>query len=62
MRSFYPVEQVESVFILAEEGYNKPQIGRELGVTQPCISYILSGKRWSNHPASIEYRSKKSVV
>lgn len=50
-------DKVESIFILAKRGLNRTQIAKEIGVSQPCISQILAGKRWSDHPASILYRS-----
>lgn len=54
-------DKVDEIFDLAENGYSVSDIARELNVTQPCISQIISGKRWKEHPRSIEYFSKKEL-
>ena len=51
-------EQVESIFTMIERGYSETLIAKKFGVSQPCISQILSGKRWKAHPASKFYIEK----
>lgn len=51
-------DEVTYIFELLNDGYNITDIAKELGVSNACISYIKSGKRWKDHPASIEYREE----
>lgn len=55
-------DQVETVFTLFEAGFNEIVIAEKFGVSQPCISQILKGKRWKAHPASKLYMSKLEAV
>ncbi|WP_243357271.1 HNH endonuclease [Bacillus litorisediminis] len=55
-------KQVESVFNMIEEGYNETFIAKKYGVTQACISQIITGKRWKTHPASKLYMQKLKAV
>lgn len=55
-------EQVEEVFSMADKGISVTSIGKEFGVSQPCVSQILSGKRWKEHPARELYMSKLEAV
>lgn len=55
-------EQVEYVFGLFDMGFNETFIAKKFNVSQPCVSQILSGKRWKDHPASRLYMSKLKAI
>jgi hypothetical protein len=50
-------DQIEIIFKMVELGFNETIIAKKFGVTQPCISQILNGKRWKTHPSTIAYLS-----
>ncbi|WP_337020029.1 HNH endonuclease [Oceanobacillus massiliensis] len=51
-------DDVTSIFDMLEDGYSMTKIAKTLGVSQPAISQIKSGKRWKEHESSIKYREK----
>ncbi len=53
------LKEVEAIFELYEDGHSVSAIAKELDVTQPCVSQILHGKRWSTHPASKLFFKRK---
>ncbi|WP_413381246.1 hypothetical protein [Alkalihalobacillus sp. 1P02AB] len=50
-------EQVDEVFKLFSSGYGVVKIAEIFNVSQPCISQIVNGKRWTTHPARERYMS-----
>lgn len=54
-------DDVTKIFKMLDDGLSISKIAKVIGVSQPAISQIVKGKRWSDHPKSIEYR-KMSLV
>lgn len=55
-------DQVESVFMMYDNGFTETVIAEKFGVTQPCISQIIKGKRWKEHLARLLYMSKLESI
>jgi predicted DNA-binding protein (UPF0251 family) len=49
-------KKVSQIRYLGMNGYTQVQIGRLVGISQPTISYVLSGKQWSNVKSNIGVR------
>ncbi|AIF43439.1 HNH endonuclease [Virgibacillus sp. SK37] len=54
-------EDVTRIFALLDDDLSMTEIAKTIGVSQPAVSQIKSGKRWSEHPSSIEYRNQVIV-
>ncbi|UOQ47760.1 HNH endonuclease [Gracilibacillus caseinilyticus] len=49
-------DDVTKIFSLARKGLTRTEIAKHFGVSQPAISQIFSGVRWSEHEESKKYR------
>lgn len=54
-------DDVSLIFDMIQQGVSMTKIANKLEVSQPAISQIVNGKRWSEHPASIEYKKVKII-